>query len=509
MEVERLRKDELLYELNVGRGADFVLATTVDNLRENLKAAIRREALGVIYQEGGFDSEEELIVCATKIQEVRDCLKAEPSLGTTKRCQTLIYHLNSRLVRLLSQCEGGERERCKRLLKDLKAYSSNFRSRGQGREFKAPSVVTVSTLRDDTSSVHSAWSVRTRSQASASVRPEDVPLPPSGPPSTLGGFGSTRDLSSGLAGLMLGAGAVPKAPHPVVRPGTSGSKPVAFHKWNVSFSGARDASVNSFILRIEELAEARGVSSSDLLRGAAEFFTGPALVWFRSVKNQISDWESLKELLKRNFLPVDYQDSLIEEIRNRQQGKDETSSNYIACMQGLFDRLELEVPEKDKLQMIIRNMAPFYIQNLPVLSIISINHLKEEARNLEVKKSLVDRYESGNRSRNLLEPDLAYRQTSTLSLPPRTPGYSKPFAPQRRPAVTEIEVPPATPEEPEEPPVEIAAVSKFACWNCKVGDHRFTSCPQPKTKFCHRCGYPDVITKECPTCSWKSAGNAQ
>ncbi|KAK3932953.1 Activity-regulated cytoskeleton associated protein 2 [Frankliniella fusca] len=349
--------------------------------------------------------------------------------------------------------------------------------------------------------------MHTRSSAPRTTRPEDVPLPPSVPsvhsapsiPSGRNGSDYAHGLSNSLASLMLGRGAVPKVPRQPPRPSSSNTKSIAFHKWNCSFSGARDSSVNSFIERIEELAEARGVGYEDLLRGAPEFFVGQALVWYRSIKNQVTDWESMKALLKKEYLPVDYQASLMDEIRNRRQGKDEPSSAYIACMQGLFDRLEFEVEESDKLQLIMRNMAPFYVQNLPWQSIISINHLKEESRQLEVRKSLVDNYESGYRSRSLLEPDLAYKQNS---FPPsaRPLVSSKPFVNPRRPVVNEVIVPPEGPEPQPEPEVAVVTGRKFSCWNCKDGDHRFMDCPLPKTLFCHKCGFNGVTTKNCPRC---------
>lgn len=501
MEVERLKKDELLYELNVGRNAGFPLSVSVERMREALRSALKREAKGEIFREGTFDSEEELLICGPKLAEAHEYFK-DPEHNSSKRCQTLLYHLNGRLVRLLSQTEGEEREICKRYLKELKELSNVFKSRGSTREFRAPSVVTVSTMRGGSNYAPSINYIplETRSVASVSthrsVRPENVPLPPS-TASVHEDHERTRDLSSSLAGLMLGAGAKPKIRSSPVKPGpSSSSKGVAFHKWNCTFSGARDASVNSFILRLEELAEARGVPLDDLVRGAPEFLADGALIWYRSIKSLVTDWESLKTLLRDEFLPVDYQASLIEEVRNRRQGRDESCTAFIACMMGLFERLDFEVPEKNKLEQITRNLAPYYLQNLNIKSLISINHLKQEARDLEAKKNLVERYDNNNRSRNVLEPDLAYKQNPSGAA-------SKPFVSQRRPVVSEVKVPAADPETKVEP-VVVKPSSKFSCWNCKSGDHRFTNCPKPKTKFCHKCGHPNVTTKDCPN---EKAGN--
>lgn len=509
MDIQRLRKDELLYELRVARGANSIeSSTTVERLRELLRRDMQRESEGESFVEGEIDPAEELLVCDAKVQEVSQYL-SNPALGSAHRCQALIYHLNSRLVRLLSQCFGSERNSCKKLLMKLKSSSSEFRRKGVTPEFRAPSVATVSALDEDARSEASLdFSVMTRSQASVhtsmdlhhlrfeNIPPKDHQL-------------SNRNVDSSLAGFLL-KGASPKGRQPSRLSGAgagSSGKTVAFHKWNCTFSGAADASVNSFILRIEELADARGVSDAELIRGAPEFFTGAALTWYRSVRHQVPDWESLKTLLKKTFLPVDYEASLLEEIRNRRQGKDEPSSVFIACMQGLMDRLDVDVPEKTKLELIMRNMSPFYLQNLSWQSIISINHLKEEARCLEVRKSLVDRYENGSRSRNLLEPDLAYKQHSMPSSPKPFVPSSKPFVQQRRPVVHEVEVPPPDSNAAAEPEVEAVEVSGRGCWNCQGDDHRFTKCPLPQKMFCHGCGHPNTVVRNCPSCSKKS-GNA-
>lgn len=502
MEIQRLKKDELIYELAVGRGCNVSPDTQIDKLREALKSAIARELKGELFVEGEFDISEELAVGSAKLAEVRAHLET-PDCGSPWRIRTLIFHLNSRFVRLLSQCAGADRNECKRLLTELKSMSATFKAKGEQAQFRAPSILTVSAFEDIASNFDDA---QESVAIVGSVHPVNTSQPEAGANHNEGMFNRVHNLSGSLAGLMLGGGGrgEPKPGRQSAGPSfarASSSKAApAFHKWNCTFSGARDASVNSFILRVEELADARGVSDVELLRGAPEFFSDAALVWYRSVRHQVTDWESLKSLLKKEFLPVDYQASLLEEIRNRQQGKDEASSSYIACMQGLFDRLDFVVPEQTKLELIIRNMSPFYLQNMSWTSIISINHLKEEARKLEVTKSLVDRYENGNRSKGLLEPDLAYKRTFQLS------AYSKPFVPPSkpfvrpsRPAVHEVVVPPTVPEPQPEPEVNVIS-GRFVCWNCKEEGHGFSACPKPKVLFCHRCGRPGATSKNCPSC---------
>lgn len=96
-----------------------------------------------------------------------------------------------------------------------------------------------------------------------------------------------------------------------------GGQKLDFHKWNVSFSGADDKSVNSFIQDVEEKARSKNIDKRYLLQGATEFLTGVAKTWYRSIESETNSWEELKLALRREFLPLDYEESLWEEIRGR------------------------------------------------------------------------------------------------------------------------------------------------------------------------------------------------
>uniref|UniRef100_A0A0A9YYU6 Gag polyprotein n=2 Tax=Lygus hesperus TaxID=30085 RepID=A0A0A9YYU6_LYGHE len=46
----------------------------------------------------------------------------------------------------------------------------------------------------------------------------------------------------------------------------------------------------------------------------------------------------------------------------------------------------------------------------------------------------------------------------------------------------------------------VASVSKTVCWNCDSTKHFYVSCPEPRRRFCYRCGYTGVTVNSCPTC---------
>ena len=72
------------------------------------------------------------------------------------------------------------------------------------------------------------------------------------------------------------------------------------YKWNLSFDGT-NMSVGAFIERLEDLCCARAVSHEDVVRSAFDLFTGPAMVWYRTVKLSITSWAQFTKMLREEF----------------------------------------------------------------------------------------------------------------------------------------------------------------------------------------------------------------
>ncbi|KAJ3649394.1 hypothetical protein Zmor_021141 [Zophobas morio] len=93
------------------------------------------------------------------------------------------------------------------------------------------------------------------------------------------------------------------------------SNSVPVYKWNLKFDGK--GSLLQFLEQVNDLAQARKVSSEELFDSAYDLFTGPALTWYRSVKYTVSDWPSLVSLLKTVFLSDDNDEKIMDMIRSR------------------------------------------------------------------------------------------------------------------------------------------------------------------------------------------------
>lgn len=261
-------------------------------------------------------------------------------------------------------------------------------------------------------------------------------------------------------------------------------KSIPVYKWNIQFSGDRNSNnLDDFLERVEELCVARHVDKKELFESAVELFTGNALIWFRSIKSTVGDWDALVSLLKREFLAADHVDCVWEQIRKRMQGPSEPIHIYVAAMENLFSRLGHFIAESTKLKYLRKNMNVRYIQQLALVPINSIADLVhyckkiDEAVAISRSQSQVHKVAEISSERNECLPgpsnrfnhNSSVRETNTFKS--HRPGANKPDVHK-----------------------------SVVCWNCNQPNHTFNNCTARWTKFCYRCGRPGFTTRTC-SCS--------
>lgn len=194
----------------------------------------------------------------------------------------------------------------------------------------------------------------------------------------------------------------------------------------IKFSGK--TCVRSFIQRMDEFMQTRGVSSDKIITYAYEFFTDDALHWYRYIKTKITSWEELVVLLKQDFSQSDYDYKLMTEIRSRTQGENENITIYLSVMHGMFSRLNKPPPENEQLEILLHNIRPCYASTIAASSAVdTLENLKSVCRNYEnIQSRLKQFHEPPKVNSETMAPDFAYDKSSTSGSSSYGHGSRKP-----------------------------------------------------------------------------------
>lgn len=241
------------------------------------------------------------------------------------------------------------------------------------------------------------------------------------------------------------------------------------HKWNLKFAGRKGESLFSFLEAVEDRATSRNVDDDALLKGAGDLFEGQALTLVRAgmARGHFPTWASLVLALQSTFLPRDWEDMLLDEIKDRKQGPDELIDIYVASMVRLFSRLTHPPSLASQLRIVWKNLHLFYLGKICLEDVGSIEELLTKGRVLEYSKQVADSRKNTDAKSYLLGPDLAYKGKK----------------PDHKILVLEQS------ELPE-------------CWNCRQpASHKAKDCPEPQSKYCWKCGSAGKTVKTCPKCS--------
>jgi len=448
MKINYLKKDMLIHELTV-RGIPVDDSTTVESLRSTLRPLIQMEkkskTLNYPAYSLSFDEEKTHIrVMLDKLQSSIPNVKGEKAKTKFERYQTHLVHLLNRVDRApIDKLSPNQVDARAGLLVEI--LSTLDKLEQISKQDPNLSVMLSATHLDDSDS-DSSFAAGDNQPPVSTPHRASMSAPP--------------------------------------------SKFQRVEKWGLKFTGdQKGMSVHSFLERVSELMVARNVCERELFESAIDLFSGKALNWYRSNRSRFADWRGLSDLLCRHFEPPDYRPRLFKEILERTQDPAESIVDYLSSMHALFRRYG-QMTEDVQLDIITRNLAPFYTTQLPVVR--SLETLEEECLKLEAKKFRAEHYVPPSRKRHgFVEPDFAFIEAHSSA-------FNRVESPL--PAVNEIQQP--TPRH--FPPTRI-----LTCWNCNQTGHLNRQCPNPRKIHCYRCGAQDVTIKSCPKCSPSGNGSRE
>lgn len=358
MQVNKLVKDELIYELAIRGVKD---EGTVEEMRKRLRILTKYEANGTLTGYGRtLNMEEELKACDEKLKTIRTSIESVENFENG-RTNADYRHYDLRLTHTLSRLERVESDKKEIMTK---------RSQLLGEVLKLMELL--------------------EEKVNDPVEDE-------------------KEDDEDLLADMIESTRIKSINSTASAP--AAFKPVPVAKWGITFTGELNgSSVNAFLERIEEIREARHTSKEELWVSSIDLFEGPALIWFRSVRSTLNSWDELVEALRLDFQSPSYEEDLWTEIRQRTQGPTERVGIYIATMENLFSRLPTQPSEREKLAILRKNISPYFIDRLALQEISSINDLKRLCRQLDAAKVSCERFQPPRNESRSVEPDLAYRK---------------------------------------------------------------------------------------------------
>lgn len=300
---------------------------------------------------------------------------------------------------------------------------------------------------------------------------------------------------------------------PVQRIVTERSFPsVPVHKWGLQFSGSQGGqSVVDFLNRVHELRKARNVSFEQLFDSAVDLFKEPALSWFRSNRNSLCSWNDLELSLKQTFIPPNYDEALLDEIKSRRQFDGETLNTFVNVMRMKFGKLIQPIPEAQQINIIRRNFLKSVNQQLILLEIPTYAELEKYCR-LIVKNSPSNcRLESRPKNKNQGPNEIySYADGDKLKSKESDQFRELPLGSDlnkgsfsERPVGRSNQL-----QSLERLSNKPFPRSKIICWNCNSFGHLGVNCGKKRTLYCYSCGRKNVSKKSCPVCTPTNAQNS-
>jgi hypothetical protein len=126
------------------------------------------------------------------------------------------------------------------------------------------------------------------------------------------------------------------------------------------------------------------------------------LKWFRqvTVSYNIRSWTDIAQRLMIDFQGQDCDDELLDSIKNRKQLPNESIVIYVAVMEDMFQRLNVWPTEREKIKILRKNVLPYFIHHISLLTFSTVEEFKSKCKLLEAGKLQAEAANSASTSNN-------------------------------------------------------------------------------------------------------------
>lgn len=289
------------------------------------------------------------------------------------------------------------------------------------------------------------------------------------------------------------------------------------------------------------MAHAEHVSEMELFDSAVHLFTGPALKWYMTMRstNSLFNWQHLIWELKKAFMHPDLDALIRMKIYNRKQQRNESFREFYHEMEKLFQTMNIQMPEQEKLQILSQNMRIDYKKQINFVSINNISSLLAAGQKMDAIHFSVYNKVFGNEKSVHVVTDTGTKPKTNIkehqNTPPTTSNQNSnsnqnrsnsnqsnnrssnppPPSNERRPQQSS-----STPPQSNQPRASTSSSTstpfipgtlehmiinhrpppRNQCFNCGHFGHQMANCRCPRSVLCEVCGFRGYPTDNCPYC---------
>ncbi|KAH0816461.1 hypothetical protein GEV33_006330 [Tenebrio molitor] len=174
------------------------------------------------------------------------------------------------------------------------------------------------------------------------------------------------------------------------------------------------------------------ITKHEVMHGMKHLLTGKAREWYRLVEGDVRTWSDFCRKLRKEFLPRDYEETALQRLKQFKPSSDESATIFIARFNHRAHFLPTALSNERKLEILRRNIRPYYQEKLWDKDINTIQQLINYCDRLDDTRLNVEKFARGKAKTPNHEPE----RKRTTRTPKETGMHCETFG-KRREEVTE------------------------------------------------------------------------
>lgn len=164
-----------------------------------------------------------------------------------------------------------------------------------------------------------------------------------------------------------------------------------FAKCSARFDGSASSDVDAFLDSVVTYKECTHVSDENALRGLSMLLEGIAGIWWKGVKNTVTEWNQAVTALRDAFTRRLPPHLVFREIFAREQRDDETSELFVCTLRSLLSQLPYTLPVRAELDIVYGLMNRKIRKRVPPSDFKTFSELLRRAKETELAQREVAR----------------------------------------------------------------------------------------------------------------------